>query len=310
MRAAVVSELGKPPAVAEVDEPAAGGGEAVVEILAAPVNPIDLAVAAGRNPAGHPPLPFVPGCEGVGTADGRLVWVYRGGVGIARNGCFAERVAAPDEAITPVPEGADPALAAAMGIAGMAGWASLSTRVPVREDDVVLVLGATGTVGTVAVQAARLLGARRVVAAGRDSAALGRLEADATVALDGEDLVAAFRDACDGGPTLVFDPLWGEPAAAAIEAAARGARVVQLGQSAGATSPVTSAAIRFKGLEIYGFSNFNLPKDVLDREYARLVEHAMNGDIRVEIERLPLDAVGEAWERQAGSPHSKLVLAP
>ena len=308
MRGALISELGKPPVVGEVADASAADGDVVVEIAAAPLNPIDLAVAAGRNPAGHPPLPFVPGCEGIGTVDGRLVWVYRGGVGIARNGCMAQRVAAPLEAITPVPDGVDPALAAAMGIAGMAGWASLSVLVPVRDDDVVLVLGATGAVGTVAVQAARLLGARRVVAAGRDRDALQRLDADATVVLEGPDLVGAFRDACDGGPTLIFDPLWGEPAAAAAEAAAPGARFVQLGQSAGATAPLTSAAIRFKGLEIYGFSNFNLPKDVLDREYARLVEHASNGDIRVEIERLPLDAVADAWERQSQSPHRKLVF--
>jgi NADPH2:quinone reductase len=309
MRAAVVSEVGRPPQPGQVDDPAPAAGDAVVEIQAAPINPIDLAVTAGRNPAGHPPLPFVPGCEGVGTLDGRPVWVYRGGIGIARNGCMAERVTAPEEAIVPVPDGADPAIAGAMGIAGMAGWASLSWRVPVREDDVVLVLGATGTVGTVAVQTARLLGARRVVAAGRDRDALDRVDADAKVLLEG-DVVEAFREASDGGPTLVFDPLWGEPAAAAAEAAKPGARIVQLGQSAGATAPVTSAAIRFKGLEIYGFSNFTLPKDVLDREYARLVEHAMRGEIQVEIERLPLDDVATAWERQAQSPHRKLVLIP
>src|SRR5436190_13352885 len=154
MRAAVVSELGRPPRPGEVADPTEGDADVLVEIEAAPLNPIDLAVAAGRNPAGHPPLPFVPGCEGIGTADGRRVWVYREGIGIARNGCMAERVAAPNKAITPVPDNADPAVAAAMGIAGMAGWASLSWRVPVREDDVVLVLGATGTVGNVAVQAA------------------------------------------------------------------------------------------------------------------------------------------------------------
>jgi NADPH2:quinone reductase len=309
MRAAVVSEVGRPPEAGEVDDAAASGDDALVEILAAPLNPIDLAVAAGRNPAGHPPLPFVPGCEGVGTLDGRLVWVYRGGVGIARNGCMAERVAAPPEAIVPVPEGADPAVAGAMGIAGMAGWATLSWRVPPRSDDVVLVLGATGTVGTVAVQAARLLGAGKVVAAGRDREALDRIDADARVVLEG-DLVEAFREACDGGPTLVFDPLWGEPAAAAAEAAKPGARIVQLGQSAGPTAPITSAAIRFKGLEIYGFSNFTLPKDVLDREYARLVDHATQGEITVEIDRVPLDQVASAWERQAASPHAKLVLVP
>src|SRR5919198_4636250 len=203
MRGAVVNEIGKPPETRDVSDPEPSEGEVLVEVHAAPVNPIDLAVASGRNPAGHPPLPFVPGCEGVGTLDDRLVWVYRGGVGIARNGCMAERVSAPEEAITPVPDGADPAVAAAMGIAGMAGWASLSWRVPVRKDDVVLVLGATGTVGNVAVQAARILGATRVVAAGRDREALDRLDADAKVPLEG-DLVAAFREACHGGPTLIF----------------------------------------------------------------------------------------------------------
>ncbi len=173
----------------------------------------------------------------------------------------------------------------------------------------VLVLGATGTVGNVAVQAARILGAARVVAAGRDRDALDRLDADAKVPLEG-DLVEAFREACQGGPTLIFDPLWGEPAAAAAEAAKPDARIVQLGQSAGVTAPITSAAIRFKGLEIYGYSVFNIPKDVLEREYARLVERAMIGDIQVEIERLPLDRVADAWEQQATSPHRKLVLTP
>jgi NADPH:quinone reductase-like Zn-dependent oxidoreductase len=310
MRGALISEVGSAPAIADLEGPSPGDRDLLVQVVCSPLNPIDLAVAAGRNPAGHPPLPFVPGCEGIGTVDGRLVWIYRGGVGIARNGCMAELVAAPPEAIVPVPDGADPALAGAMGIAGMAGWASLSTRVPVREDDVVLVLGATGTVGTVAVQAARLLGARRVVAAGRDRELLDGLDADATVVLGGDDLADAFREACEGGPTLVFDPLWGEPAAAAADAAAPGARIVQLGQSAGTTSPVTSAALRFKGLEIYGYSNFNLPKDVLDREYARLVEHAMNGHIRVEVEQVPLDDVAAAWRRQAAGPHRKLVLVP
>ncbi len=308
MRAALVSEVGAVPVPADVADPAPGGSDRLVEIVCAPVNPIDLAVAGGRNPAGHPRLPYVPGCEGIGTLDGRLVWVYRGGVGIARNGCMAELVAAPPEAIVPVPDDTDPALAGAMGIAGMAGWASLSTRVPVRADDVVLVLGATGIVGTVAVRAARLLGARKVVAAGRDRALLAGLDADATVVIEGDDLAGAFRDACDGGPTLVFDPLWGEPGAAAVEAAAWGARVVQLGQSAGAVAPLTSAAIRFKNIELYGYSNFNLPKDVMEREYARLVDHATNGDIRVDVEQMPLADVTDAWERQASGPHCKLVL--
>jgi NADPH2:quinone reductase len=198
-----------------------------------------------------------------------------------------------------------------MGIAGMAGWASLSTRVPVREDDVVLVLAATGTVGTVAVQAARLLGAGRVVAAGRNREALERLPADETVRLDADDLVTAFGEASGGdGPSLVFDPLWGKPAEAAVAAAAKGARIVQLGQSAGATAELPSAAIRFGGLEFYGYSNFNVPRDVLEREYARLVGHAIADEIRLDVETLPLEAVEAAWHQQAESPNRKLVLVP
>jgi NADPH2:quinone reductase len=202
-------------------------------------------------------------------------------------------------------------LAGALGIAGVAGWAPLAWRVPVREDDVVLVLGATGTVGSVAVQAARVLGARRVVAAGRNRAALERLPADATVALDADDLVTAFREACGGdGPNLVFDPLWGGPAEAAVAVAAKGARIVQLGQSAGANASLPSAAVRFGGLELYGYSNFNVPREVLEREYARLVAHAVAGEIRLEVDTLPLDDVEAAWHEQAGSPHRKLVLLP
>jgi NADPH:quinone reductase-like Zn-dependent oxidoreductase len=309
VRAAIVSELGRPPDPGDAADPEAGVGEIVVDVLAAPLNPIDLSVAAGR--VGSPPLPYVPGCEAVGRADGQLVWAFGGGIGRERDGGMAEHVAVPADALVPVPDGAEPELAAALGIAGTAGWLPLAWRVPVREGETVLVLGATGAVGTVAVQAARVLGAGRVVASGRNREMLERLPADATVALDGGDLVRAFREACGGeGPALVFDPLWGEPAAAAVEAAAPGARVVQLGQSAGPTAELTSAAIRFKGIEIYGHSNFNVPRDVLAREYPRLVEQAIEGAIRVDVERVPLDEVADAWRRQAESPGRKLVLMP
>lgn len=239
MRAAIVSEIGRPPELGEAPEPQTAQGEELVEILATPLNPIDINVAAGRFYGGHPPTPYVPGCEGVGRvrgADG-LVWVHGGGVGLRRDGCLAELVSAPTEAVIPVPDGADPALAGALGISGIAGWLPLVWRAPLRAGEVVLVLGATGTVGLVAVQAARLLGAARVVAAGRSAEALARAEevgADAAVRLDGqEDLASTFREACGGdGPTYVVDPLWGEPLAAALEAAAPGARIVNIGQSA------------------------------------------------------------------------------
>ena len=144
-----------------------------------------------------------------------------------------------------VPDGADPALAAGMGIAGMAGWLPFAWRAPLEGGENVLVLGATGSVGLVAVQTAKLLGAGRVVAAGRSAAGLERATqygADATLRLDEvDDLVAAFKDAFGGeGPSYVFDPLWGEPAAAAVQAAVPQATIVNLGQSAGATSEIAS----------------------------------------------------------------------
>lgn len=289
-----MTELGRPPQVGEAPEPGAAG----LEVLAAPANPLDRAVANGQFYGGHPELPYVPGCECVGREPGgRVVWTFGGGLGLARNGTMAER-AEPGAVVAEVPEGADPAVAAALGIAGLAGWLPLAWRAPVREDDRVLVLGATGTVGQVAVQAARLLGAARVVAAGRDREGLERaleLGADEAVELDG-DL---------GEPTYVLDPLCGEPLERAVAAAAPGARIVQLGQSAGPAASLTSAAIRGKQLELYGFSDFAVPAEVLAEHHRRLVGHAIAGEIRVEVEEVGLEELGEAWGRRG-----KIVVRP
>ena len=296
----------------DVGEPS---GE-TIEVLAAPINPIDLAVSRGMLATGHPELPYVPGCEAVGrTADGRLVWIFGGSLGRTSNGGMAERAAIADAHVIDVPEGADPALAAGLGIAGLAGWLPFAWRAPLSGGETVLVLGATGSVGLIAVQAARLLGASRVVAAGRSAAGLERAVtygADATLRLDEPgDLVAAFKEEFGGeGPSYVFDAVWGEPAAAAIEAAAPRATIVNLGQSAGATAELASAAVRFKSLSILGHTNFAVPPDELAEHYRRLVEHAIAGDIRLEVERVPLDSVSEAWRRQAEGAGTKLVVVP
>jgi NADPH2:quinone reductase len=284
LRAALVTELGRPPHVGEAPEPSG----AVVDVVAAPLNPLDRAVAAGRFYGGHPPLPYVPGCECVGRdADGRLVWTFGGGLGLARNGSLAER-AEMGAVVAEVPDGADPAVAAALGIAGLAGFMPVVWRAPVRPDDRVLVLGATGVVGQVALQAAKLLGASHVTAAGRDEEGLRRaleLGADEAVALDG-DL---------GEPTYVVDPLWGEPLERAVQAAAPRARIVHIGQSAGPTSTLASADVRGKQLDVLGFSDFGVRQDVLAEHYVRLVRHAIAGEIRVDVESFGLDEVGAAW---------------
>ena len=315
MRAAVVSELGQPPSLGELPEPSPGDGEVVLEVLAAPLNPLDVAVSKGVFYGGHPELPYVPGAEVVGRVrgSGEVVWAFGGGVGLSRNGTMAELAVVPEERLVPVPEGADPALAGALGIAGVAGWIPLAVRTPVRAGETVLVLGATGTVGLVAVQAARLLGAGKIVAAGRSEEGLARARergADAVVRIGEtfqEDLRAAVGD---GGATLIFDPLWGEPLVASLEAVAPRARIVHLGQSAGLTATLASGTVRGKELELYGYSNFAVPMDVLQREYDRLVRHAEAGEIRVDVERIPLEEVATAWERHQRGEHAKLVLVP
>ncbi len=310
MRAARITELGRPPEVSDAPEPS---GDAVYEVTAVALNPIDINVGAGRFFGGHPELPYIPGCEGVGRApDGTRVYLNGHGLGLRRDGCLSERVAGPADLGSPFPDEASDELAVACGIAGLAGWLPVSWRAPVRPDDRVLVLGATGTVGVVAVQAAKLLGAQRVVAAGRNEERLRRaaeLGADATVSLGEEDLVAAFKDACGGeGPTLIVDPIWGPPAAAAIASAANGFRLVQIGQSAGAEASLASSHIRGKMGEIYGHTNFAVPEAELAEEYAQLVRHAAAGEIVIDIETYQLEQVAEAWQRQADGAACKIVV--
>jgi NADPH:quinone reductase-like Zn-dependent oxidoreductase len=312
VKAALIREVSVTPEVGDADEPS---GE-VIEVLAAPINPIDLAVSRGILATGHPDLPYVPGCEAVGrTADGRVVWIFGGSLGRTANGAMSERAAIGDAQLYDVPDGADPALAAGLGIAGLAGWLPFAWRAPLQGGENVLVLGATGSVGLVAVQVARLLGAARVIAAGRSAAGLERaaqVGADATIRLDeADDLVAAFKNAFGGkGPDYVFDPLWGEPASAAVQAAVPWSTVVNLGQSAGATSELASAAVRFKSLSILGHTAYAVPPDELADHYRRLVEHAVAGDIRLDVERVPLDSVADAWRRQAEGAGTKLVVIP
>jgi NADPH:quinone reductase-like Zn-dependent oxidoreductase len=306
VRAARIAELGTPPEIVDVDV----GGD--VEVLAVALNPLDLAVGSGRFPGGHPPLPYVPGSEAVGLVDGRRTYLFGEGFGVRRDGFLAERVDFPESAAVPVPEGVDDDVAVICGIAGVAGWVPVSRRAPVEPGDRVLVLGATGTVGSVALQAARLLGAERIVAAGRDPARLERaleLGADATVPLDGDDLAERFREACGGdGPTLVVDPLWGDPARAAVDAAARGARIVQLGQSAGPEATLTSGSVRLKALSILGHSNFVMSPEDLLSAYVEVVQHVAAGRISIEHETFALDDIAAAWKAQGSGAKAVIRL--
>jgi NADPH2:quinone reductase len=315
MRAAVIERVGEPPTAGNAAEPRRGDGEALVEVLAAPLNPVDLSIAAGRFYAGPPQTPYVPGNEAVGRVlegdalqPGTRVWFSRT-AGYGSDGAMAERALAPEGAAVEVPEGVDDALAACFGIAGLTAWLAVEWRGGLVEGETVLVLGASGAVGQIAVQAARLLGAGRVVAAARDPKAAEGAAADEVVALQG-DMAAALREATGGGAELTIDPLWGAPAAAAAEAAAFGGRIVHLGQSAGPESTLRSGVVRGKALDIRGFSLMPAPQEEKARAYGLMLEHAAAGRLAIDHATLPLERVAEAWERQAAFPHGKLVLRP
>ncbi|HYB22940.1 MAG TPA: zinc-binding dehydrogenase [Solirubrobacteraceae bacterium] len=310
MRAAVLHEYGVP-GPGEFDEPTAGPGQAVVEVLAAGVNPVDVTISAGRFYAGRPPLPSVAGREGVGDMGGVRVYFD---APIAPFGSMAERALIDPASTYPLPDGVEDGVAVALGISGLAAWLALSWRAQLQAGEHVLVLGASGVVGQIAVQAAKLLGAARVVAAARSQEALERclqLGADAAVRLgEPADLAAAFAQAADGRIDVVVDPLFGEPLVAALQAASFGARLVQLGASAGAEAMIPSAAIRGKMLVLMGHTNFAAPVEVKREAYERMAQAAAAGEIAVEVDALPLEEVAEAWRRLGAGSHRKIVLVP
>jgi NADPH:quinone reductase len=306
VRAAQIAELGATPQVVDVD------GDGPIEIRAVALDPIDIAVANGRFYGGHPPLPYVPGNEALGVVGGRRLHVHGDGRGLSKDGFLVDRIDFPVELGAPVPDELDDATAAACGVAGLAGWMPFAVRAPVQRDDRVLVLAATGMVGRVAVQAARLLGAARVVAAGRDAARLGRtlsLGADETIELGGDDFAERVREACgDDGPTLVLDPLWGEPARLVTEAAAPRARIVHMGQSAGPEATLASSVVRSKELSILGYTNFRLTPDERIAAYGDFVAHVAAGRIEVDVETFPLERVADAWQAQQEGVKAVVLL--
>jgi NADPH2:quinone reductase len=320
VHAALINDYESAPALVERDEPTPGPGQALLELRAAGLNPVDVTIGAGDFPHGSPSLPYVPGIEAVGAvvsserhAPGTRVWVSGRGLGVAYDGGFAERFAAPDDLLVPVPDDADDVLAAAIGCVGIAGWMPLAWLAPVKPGESVLVLGATGAVGSIAVQAAKLLGAGRVVGAGRNPEKLERLRAlgaDEVVDLRGdrleERLAAAFGDA---PPTLVLDLLWGAPLEAAMAVVDAGARVVQAGESAGPTATLHSGHILGR-VQILGFSNFMIPYEELAEGYATVLGHVRAGRIRLDVEAVPLARVADAWAQQADGADGKLVLVP
>lgn len=286
----------------------AGPDEVLVEVLAAPVTPLDLLCASGTSYFGVPATPYVPGVQGVGTVDGRAVWFPTSAGMTAGDGSMATKVVARKEYLVFLPDDVDPARMAALGLSAVAAHMALTWRGELARGECVIVLGA-GAVGQAAIQLARLAGARRVVAAARSEAGRERAVragADAVVSLDDDDLAARFGEAAPGAD-LLLDPLFGPPAAAAAQALRPGGRWVNLGGSASETCPISSSTLRSRSLRLSGYTNNELTAQQRAEAITTIARHAARGELVVDHEVVPLSEVSEAWHR---TTRGRVVLIP
>jgi NADPH2:quinone reductase len=312
-RAALITAYGEPPELSRVALPPVGPGQVPVKVELAGLNPVDIAIASGKFDAGAPGLPYTPGLEGIGsTPDGRRVWFD---VPVFPLGSFSERCVIDGSRAIELPDGVEAAQAIPFGVAGLAAWLGLEWRGQLEAGETVLILGAGGAVGQIAIQAARLLGAGRVVAATRSDRGRRRaleLGADEAIGTDGDvsDLTEAFREATGGGADLILDGLWGPPAEAALASVAYGGRLVQVGNSAGKEANLLAGPLRGGLASILGHRNVHAPYEVQAEAFRTMCSHCAEGRLEVGLEILPLERIAEAWSLQQESPGRKLALAP
>jgi NADPH2:quinone reductase len=295
-RAARLHAHGKPLVVEEVDLPGVGDDEVVVEMAFAGVNPVDRYTAEGRV-APDGPVPRTIGMEGTGriAGDGRPVLVQGQGLGTKRDGTWARWVVVPRAALTDIPDGVDLADAAAMGVAGVTAWRTATEQARVTADDRVLVLGASGGVGSILVSLCHSLGARVWGQTGNpDKAAFVTGQgAEQAVTAAAADLAAAVEPLA---PTVVFDALGAGFSAAAIEALAPFGRLVSFGVSAGPMTELNMQSLYRKGLTVYGYAGLIEPAERMAAGKAAALAALADGRLRVVVaDRLPLERVNDAF---------------
>jgi NADPH:quinone reductase-like Zn-dependent oxidoreductase len=323
VRAAVLETPGEEPVVRDHPEPGEVAGCTVVTVTAAPIVPLDQLVASGTSYFGRPATPYVPGTQGVGVvarsgalpAGTRVFFSTPAGMRPG-DGSLAERCLAADDDVVPLDPGVPDAAAAALGMSAVAAWLVLTERARLQPGEGVLVLGAGGAVGQVAIAAARLLGAGRVVAVCRPGAAEERARragADAVVPLaaDVDELTARIRDACGGSTDVVVDPVFGAAATAASRVLADRGRLVNLGGASGDRAEFSSAVLRSRTADVLGYTNNALRPDQRRAALEAVFRHAAAGRLAVAHETVPLADAPAAWRRQAtGRAGVRLVLAP
>ncbi|HEY6406969.1 MAG TPA: zinc-binding dehydrogenase [Ktedonobacteraceae bacterium] len=323
MPAAVISGYASPPKHVVCPIPHRGHGQALVRVTAAPISPLDLLCASGTSYFGPPQLPYIPGVQGIGIVieadklmSGQRIWFSCDAGMKPGDGSMAMYCVIEESPALVLPDQIDDDLAAALGLSSIAAWMALTWRGHLQPDEQVLVLGASGAVGQVALQGANLLGASRVIAASRDEAARTRAlsqGANAVVDLSGDDVDEICRRivvACEGPLHLVIDPVWGLPAEAAVRVLATEGRLVNIGSAAGPTALFESAILRSKLHTILGYTNNALTHEQKAEALIEILTHAAAGRCTVERETVPLASVTEAWERQASIARRKLILVP
>jgi NADPH:quinone reductase-like Zn-dependent oxidoreductase len=303
MKAAVVNTRGQAPQFQDFPNPTPAAGEAVVSMRAAGLHPIVKALASGQHYASGGQLPAVPGIDGVGLLDGKMVYCFA-----ARSpyGTMAQQTVVLREKCVPLPDGLDPMQAAAIVNPGMSAWLSLKLRAGLAAGETVLILGATGVAGQLAIQAARYLGSGKIIAAGRNLEALKSQPVDAVISLsDPEEAIgAAFAAQMrDRGIDVVIDYLWGRPTELLLGALAAGfrpeatqrTRLVEVGESAGKTISLPGSVLRSVDLTLAGSGFGSVPLERIMAAIPEFFSLVTGGHLSVTVEPVPLAQVEQAW---------------
>jgi NADPH:quinone reductase-like Zn-dependent oxidoreductase len=316
MQAAVVSVLGQPPQFRSFPDPEPMQGEVVVEVRAAGLHPIVKALAAGSHYASGGELPMVPGLDGVGVLeDGQRVYF-----GFARRpwGTMCERTIATPNRCLAVPDGLDDTIAAAIPNPGMSSYLALKERAALKPGETVLISGATGVAGRLAVQIARHLGAGRIIGSGRNAASLQSAGVDAVIDLSqpDEQVRDAFAAEAERGIDVIIDYLWGRPTELLLEALAKGfkptgsrsIRLVEVGDMAGKRISLPGATLRSVDLKLLGGGFGSVSLERVLEAIPTLFALAAKGVLTVDVEPTPLSDVEAAWSREAGGRRIVFVV--
>jgi NADPH:quinone reductase-like Zn-dependent oxidoreductase len=304
MKAAIVQGPGQTPVYGDFGEPVVVDGERLVKVAAAAMSNLVKGRAAGAHYSSSNQFPFVAGVDGVGRLDdGRRVYFA---FPKAPFGSMAEWVAAPSALCVALPDDLDDVTAAAIANPGMSSWAAFTERAKLVAGETVLVNGAAGAAGRLAVQIAKRLGAAKVIATARDAKALeavAALGADVTIPLVADDaaLEAALKAQFAAGVDVVIDYLWGRSAERLLSAAAKAGkdaapiRFVQVGSVSGPDISLPSAVLRSSAIALMGSGLGGIPLDRLVLAIEGVLRAAVPGGFQIAAKPVPLSDVERAW---------------